>query len=95
MSNAALDADQTRLLEMQQLLSSSIETLWRCSSAVDAPSAERQIALPTDMQSFMLQLRALNELSQHFSADFLIPVEVFGYVDVCSRLFLAHCIRNT
>ena len=72
------DADQTRLLDIQQLLSSSIETLARCSAAVDAPTAEKQTQMHSDLGALMLQFRALNDLSQQFAPDFLIPGEVFG-----------------
>ncbi len=46
---ANLDPDQVKMLEVQHVLSNSIETLWRCSTAVDEPSAERQSRMQTDL----------------------------------------------
>jgi hypothetical protein len=46
---ANLDPDQVKMLEVQHVLSNSIETLWRCSTAVDEPSADRQSRMQTDL----------------------------------------------
>ena len=65
---ASLDPDQIKMLEVQHVLSNSIETLWRCATAVDEPSAERQSQMQTDL--CVKSLRPLVSLSSSFDLPF-------------------------
>jgi hypothetical protein len=90
----ALDPNQARLLEMQQVLSSSIEALWRCSQAVDAPSASSPAQLQHDMQQLTIQFKTLTDLSHQFSGPILVPSEVFGCVFLSLSFTFSYSISS-